>query len=70
MPLHNYGVLVGTAVDARREVGQDSPHYQIEVVGAGTHYRLAVNVLSQLAPSELLFIAEEQFKHPMLVSCE
>lgn len=66
VPLHHYGVLVGSAADARREGGQDSPHYQIEVVGAGTHYRVAVNVLSQLAPSELLFIADEQFEHPML----
>jgi uncharacterized protein YukJ len=68
MPLKNYGVLVGRVVDARREGGRDSPHYQIEVDGGGTRYRVAVNVLSQMAPSELLFLAEENLRHPMLPS--
>ncbi|WP_395725811.1 DUF2278 family protein [Nakamurella sp.] len=66
MPLKNYGVLVGRVVDARREGGQDTPHYQIEVDGGGTRFRVAVNVLSQLAPSELLFLADEKFDHPLL----
>jgi uncharacterized protein YukJ len=66
MPLKDYGVLVGRVVDARREGGQDTPHYQIEVDGGGTRFRVAVNVLSQLAPSELLFLADEKFDHPLL----
>lgn len=66
MPLQKYGVLVGRVVDARREGGGDTPHYQIEVDGGGTRFRVAVNVLSQLAPSELLFLADENLRHPML----
>jgi len=31
MPLNKYGVLVGRAVDCRREGGPDSPHYQVRI---------------------------------------
>ena len=65
MPLKNYGVLVGRAVDARREGGIDSPHYQVRIDAAGTSYRLAVNVLSQESPSELLYVADDDFRHPI-----
>ncbi|MCG2621177.1 DUF2278 family protein [Arthrobacter sp. I2-34] len=67
MPLNNYGVLAASAVDSRREGAVDSPHYQIELRdAAGTHYRAAVNVLSAQAPSELLYLADEDFHHPLL----
>ena len=65
MPLKSYGVLAGRAVDSRREGSTDSPHYQIHLVDqAGTSYRVAVNVESQQAPSELLYLADEDFQHP------
>jgi uncharacterized protein YukJ len=66
MPLTGYGVLVGSAVDRRREGGGGSPHYQVRLNGAGVDYRVAVNVLSQQAPSELLFLAVDTFSHPLL----
>jgi hypothetical protein len=31
MPLTKYGVLVGTAVAARREDDDDTPHYQVQI---------------------------------------
>lgn len=66
MPLRDYGVLAGRAVAKRREGGTESPHYQIQLVDqAGTNYRIAVNVLSQLAPSELLYLADDDFRHPI-----
>ncbi len=65
MPLNSYGVLVGRAVDSRREGGTDSPHYQVRIDAAGTSYRLAVNVLSQESPSELLYLADDDFQHPV-----
>ena len=66
MPLRDYGVLAGRAVAKRRESGTDSPHYQIHLVDqTGTDYRIAVNVLSQLAPSELLHLADDDFRHPI-----
>ncbi|MFD1210887.1 DUF2278 family protein [Arthrobacter sp. GCM10027362] len=67
MPLKKYGVLAAAAVGSRREGSADSPHYQIELRdAAGTHYRAAVNVLSAQAPSELLYLAVEDFRHPLL----
>jgi uncharacterized protein YukJ len=65
MPLNKYGVLVGRAVDSRREGGSDSPHYQLRIDAAGTSYRIAVNVLSQESPSELLYLADDDFRHPV-----
>ncbi|GAA1957249.1 DUF2278 family protein [Agromyces allii] len=70
MSLNSYGLLKGRAVAKRREERSgSSPHYQIHLVDdAGANYRIAVNVLSQLAPSELLFIADEDFRHPLLAA--
>lgn len=66
MPLRDYGVLAGRAVAKRREGGGDTPHFQIQVADeAGTDYRIAVNVLSQEAPSELLYLADDDFRHPI-----
>jgi len=63
MPLKQYGVLKGRATNAQREDGLDTPHYQIQIVAADIHYRIAVNVQSQESPSELLFLVDDQFEH-------
>ena len=64
--LDNYGVLAGRAIGSRREGGMDSPHYQVEAVAAdGMHFRLAVNVLSQEHPSELLYLIDDDLRHPL-----
>lgn len=66
MPIAHYGVLAARAVDRRREGSTDTPHYQIHLVdAAGTHFRAAVNVQSQQAPSELLYLLDEDFAHPV-----
>ncbi|MFJ4188464.1 DUF2278 family protein [Kitasatospora sp. NPDC089509] len=66
MPINNYGVLAASAVDRRREGATGTPHYQIHLRDAdGTDYRAAVNVLSQQAPSDLLYLADEDFRHPV-----
>jgi uncharacterized protein YukJ len=70
MPLNSYGVLVGRAVECRREGGTDSPHYQVRIDAAGTSYRIAVNVLSQESPSELLYIADDDFRHPVTAAVQ
>lgn len=66
MPLSNYGVLVGRAVERRREPGQDTPHYQIKLAAGGEEYRIAVNVQSAQAPSELRYVVYEDYAHPIL----
>jgi uncharacterized protein YukJ len=66
MPLARYGVLAGRVAGRRSEGGTDTPHYQVHVRGGGVDYRVAVNVLSQQHPSELLFLADEAFRHPLV----
>jgi uncharacterized protein YukJ len=62
-------VLSGRVADIRREGNTDSPHYQIEIVDdASVHYRVAVNVESQQAPSELLYRVVEDFRHPITLA--
>ncbi|MFJ4988837.1 DUF2278 family protein [Streptomyces sp. NPDC088732] len=66
MPLKSYGVLVARATGVRREGASDTPHYQIHLTdGGGTHYRAAVNVRSQEEPSELLYLVEDDLRHPL-----
>ena len=70
MPLTNYGVLKGRAISRRLGSGS-SPHYQIHIVDeTGTHYRIAINVRSQLAPSELMYYIKPYFVHPLTSTVE
>ena len=64
MPLRSYGVLKGKAIEVRVGAGQ-SPHYQVRIVDDLTDYRIAVNVKSQLPPSDVEFILIEHFEHPI-----
>jgi uncharacterized protein YukJ len=66
MPLARYGVLAGRVVDRRAEGGTDTPHYQVHVRGSDAEFRVAVNVLSKEHPSELLYVADEAFHHPLV----
>lgn len=67
MPVDPYGVLVGKVVGSRREGREDdTPHYQVHVQdAAGTSYRVAVNVKSSQSPSELLYVVDDDFSHPI-----
>lgn len=65
MPIAQYGVLCGRAID--RQLGSGAkPHYQVHVIDGTTDYRIAVNVASALAPSEVEYVIEPQFNHPVL----
>jgi uncharacterized protein YukJ len=66
MPLRNYGVLKGRVVGRRLGEGSN-PHYQIHVIDEDTDYRVAVNVKSQLSPSELSYLVDDSFRHPLTV---
>jgi uncharacterized protein YukJ len=65
MPLRNYGVLKGRAVDRRLGEGQQ-PHYQVHLIDDRTDYRIAINVRSKVHPSELDFLVDDAFRHPIL----
>ena len=69
MPLHSYGVLKGKAIEVRLGAGQ-SPHYQVRLVDDDTDYRIAVNVKSQLPPSEVEYLVAERFDHPITALVE
>ena len=64
MPLQKYGVLRGTAIRGLRGTGRN-PHYQIHVVDDQDQWRIAVNVLSQEHPSEVEYLVDDDFQHPL-----
>lgn len=65
MPLKQYGVLRGRPID--RQLGSGSnPHYHIHMIDRTTDYRIAINVKSQLAPSEVEYLVDSHFRHPLL----
>jgi uncharacterized protein YukJ len=64
-------MLSGAVVDTRREDDSDSPHYQIHLVDdSDTHFRVAVNVQSAETPSELLYLVDEDFRHPVTAALQ
>jgi uncharacterized protein YukJ len=65
MPVQRYGVLKGRGADAKAETGGDSPHYQVRIDGGDTDYRIAVNVKSVGMPAELLYLVDDNFRHPV-----
>lgn len=64
MPLKEYGVLKGRPIGRRLAVTVNA-HYQVHLVDDNTDYRIAVNVRSKLKPSELEYLVDEQFTHPI-----
>lgn len=69
MPLKNYGILKGKAIEVRPGAGQN-PHYQVYIVDDTTDYRIAINVQSKLSPSELEYLIDDRFDHPILALLE
>lgn len=67
MPLKEYGVLKGRPI-ARRLAVTSNAHYQVHLVDDNTDYRIAINVNSQLSPSELEYLINENFEHPITSS--
>ena len=64
MPIARYGLLVGRPLHGVPGRGTNG-HYQIHVVDDVTEYRIAVNVKSQLAPSEVEYFVDDDFRHPL-----
>ena len=69
MPLKNYGILKGKAIEVRAGAGS-SPHYQVYIVDDTTDYRIAINVQSALAPSDLEYVIDDRFAHPITALLE
>lgn len=65
MPVPHYGVLKGHVIGFREERDDDTPHFQIHMSDGTTRFRIAVNVKSSDAAAELLFLVNEDFRHPL-----
>jgi len=63
MSLENYGVLKGRAIEKKAGFGR-STHFHVRVNDSDQDYRIAINIKSQTAPSELLFFVDDHFTHP------
>jgi uncharacterized protein YukJ len=67
MSLATYGVLKVRALDRKIDPETDpSPHYQVLVGDGEKKHRIAINVKSQESPSELLYLVNDAFQHPIL----
>lgn len=64
MPLKNYGVLKGRPI-GRRLATHANAHYQVQIIDNTTDYRIAVNVQSKISPSELEYVIDDRFAHPL-----
>ena len=65
MALKNYGILKGRPIDRRLGFGA-SPHYQVHLVDDEHDFRIAINVKSKKSPSELLYLIDENYAHPLV----
>jgi uncharacterized protein YukJ len=63
MPIDNYSLLVGKAVDMKLASGEN-PHYSILVVDTTKQYRIAVNVQSDDG-SEVEYAIFNNWNHPL-----
>jgi uncharacterized protein YukJ len=67
MALSTYGVLKCRALDRKIDPATDpSPHYQVLVSDGQNKHRIAINVKSQESPSDLLYLVDDVFGHPIL----
>lgn len=65
MPLDRYGVLKARPIATRQGRGR-TPHYHIHAVDHGEDYRISISVRSQPGPSQLLYLIDDRFEHPLL----
>ncbi len=66
MSLETYGVLKGQAIDSEIDPASDpSPHHQVLVSDGEHRHRIAINVKSQISPSDLLYFVDDNFQHPI-----
>ena len=65
MAIKRYGVVKARAVEFQREDHDPTPHFQLFVEAQGTRFRVPVNVRSRLSPSELVFVVDPDFRHPI-----
>ena len=66
MALSNYSVFRGTVDSFHPERDDDeSPHFQLYLRAGSTTVRCAVNVKSKVHPSQVAFLIDRRFTHPL-----
>lgn len=65
MPLRSYGVLKGRPIGVRLGTSRNA-HYQVHLIDESTDFRIAINVMSALSPSEVEYLVVEEFRHPVI----
>lgn len=65
MPIDLYGVLKARPIAGRRGRGR-TPHFHIHAIDRGEDHRVAVSVKSKAWPSEVLYLVDDRFDHPIL----
>jgi uncharacterized protein YukJ len=68
MPIARYGVLKGRALAGK--LAGSKPHYQVLLNADGASHRIAINVMSAEKPSELLYVVNDDFSHPLLANLD
>jgi len=67
MAILRYGVLKAKAVSFEREDNDPTPHFQLQLEAGGDSFRVPVNVRSSLSPSQLVYLIDENFRHPITI---
>ena len=65
MALENYGIFRGWVVECQSAAGE-RPHYHILVRDKKQYFRVTVAVASYTYPSELIYLTDEDYSHPLL----
>ena len=64
MAIERYGVLKARAIGRRFGRGR-KPHYQIHLFAGEDDYRVALNIGSDSHPTDLLYLIDDHFDHPI-----
>lgn len=65
VPLNRYGVLKGRAIERATEFAVTGRRYDVRVDTPGAPFRISVNVQSRRRPSDLLYLIDDDFRHPI-----
>jgi uncharacterized protein YukJ len=65
VPLRRYGVLKGRVTAVATEFAADGPHYDVRIETPEASFRIAVNVQARQPPSDLLYLIDDDFRHPI-----
>lgn len=60
----NYGVLKCTIIETIPIKG-DNPHFHIHAIADGVHFRIAINIKSEICPYDLLYSIDYDFQNEL-----